>query len=65
MRTTMFLDDDIMAQAQALTGIKVKSRLLLEALNALIAWESARRLARSGGSARDIGSPPRRRRTGN
>jgi Arc/MetJ family transcription regulator len=62
MRTTVALDDELVAQAQALTGINEKSRLLLEALRALIARESARRLARLGGSAPDIGPAPRRRR---
>ncbi|MFZ0209243.1 MAG: type II toxin-antitoxin system VapB family antitoxin [Roseiarcus sp.] len=62
MRTTVALDDDLVAQAQQLTGIKEKSRLILEALNALIARESARRLAQLGGSAPEIRAPPRRRR---
>ena len=42
MRTTIILDDERVAQAQALTGIGVKSRLFVEALNALIARESER-----------------------
>jgi Arc/MetJ family transcription regulator len=62
MRTTLALDDEVVARAQALTGIKEKSRLVLEALNALIARESARRLARLGGSEPQIGPAPRRRR---
>jgi Arc/MetJ family transcription regulator len=62
MRTTLALDDELVARAQALTGIKEKSRLVLEALNALIAQESARRLARLGGSEPQIGPAPRRRR---
>ena len=62
MRTTVVLDDDLVAEAQALTGITEKSRLRLDALQALIAIESARRLARLGGSAPGIGRPPRRRR---
>ena len=62
MRTTLALDDELVARAQALTGIKEKSRLVLEALNALIARESARRLARLGGSEPQIGPAPRRRR---
>jgi Arc/MetJ family transcription regulator len=62
MRTTLALDDELVARAQALTGITEKSRLVLEALNALIARESARRLARMGGSEPQIGPPPRRRR---
>jgi Arc/MetJ family transcription regulator len=62
MRTTLALDDELVAQAQELTGIKEKSRLIFEALNALIVRESAKRLALLGGSAPDIGPPPRRRR---
>ncbi|MFZ1962831.1 MAG: type II toxin-antitoxin system VapB family antitoxin [Roseiarcus sp.] len=62
MRTTLALDDEVVARAQALTGIKEKSRLVLAALNALIAQESARRLARLGGSEPQIGPAPRRRR---
>ena len=62
MRTTVAIDDEILARAQELTGIHEKSRLILEALNVLIQRESARRLARLGGSAPEIGpSPPRSR----
>jgi Arc/MetJ family transcription regulator len=50
MRTTIALDDHLVAEAQALTGIQRKSRLVHEALTALIERESARRLARLGGS---------------
>ena len=56
------IDDEILARAQELTGIKEKSRLIVEALNALIQRESARRLASLGGSAPQIGPPPPRRR---
>jgi len=48
MRTTLALDDELVAKAQALTGLKVKSSLIREALKALIERESARRLAASG-----------------
>lgn len=61
MRTTIALDDDLVAQAQAFTGLKEKSSLVREALKALIERESARRLARLGGAEPDIGAPPRRR----
>jgi Arc/MetJ family transcription regulator len=50
MRTTIALDDDLVAKAQAFTGLKEKSALVREALTALIERESARRLARLGGS---------------
>jgi Arc/MetJ family transcription regulator len=61
MRTTLALDDDLLAKAQALTGLKEKSALVREALKALIERESARRLARLGGSEPDLTAPPRRR----
>lgn len=61
MRTTVALEDDMVAKAQALAGVKEKSRLLHEALRALIERETARRLARLGGSEPDLRSPPRRR----
>ena len=61
MRTTLALDDDLVAKAQAFTDIKEKSSLVREALKALIERESARRLARLGGSERTATAPPRRR----
>ena len=61
MRTTMALDDELVAEAQDLTGLKEKSSLIREALKALIERESARRLARLGGSEPDLKAPPRRR----
>jgi Arc/MetJ family transcription regulator len=61
MRTTLALDDDLLAKAQALTGLQEKSALVREALKALIARESARRLAALGGSEPDLESLPRRR----
>lgn len=50
MRTTVNLDDALLSQAQFLSGLSERSALLREALNALIQRESARRLARLGGS---------------
>ncbi len=61
MRTTLALDDDLMAKAQAFTGLKEKSALVREALKALIERESARRLARLGGSEPGLTAVPRRR----
>ena len=61
MRTTLALDDDLVAQAQSFTGLTEKSSLVREALKALIERESARRLARLGGTERTLKSPPRRR----
>ena len=59
MRTTLALDDDLVAKAQAMTGVKEKSILVREALKALIERESARRLAGLGGSEPDLETPPR------
>lgn len=61
MRTTIALDDELVAKAQAFTGLKQKSSLVREALKALIERESARRLARLGGSEPGLKAPPRRR----
>jgi Arc/MetJ family transcription regulator len=61
MRTTLALDDELVAKAQAFTGIQEKSSLVREALKALIERESARRLARLGGSESGLNAPPRRR----
>jgi Arc/MetJ family transcription regulator len=60
MRTTIALDDELVARAQALTGVKEKSRLIHEALRALVQRESARRLARLGGSQPQLAAPRRR-----
>ncbi len=61
MRTTVALDDELLAKAQAFTGLSEKSSLMREALKALIERESARRLARLGGTQRRLKAPPRRR----
>jgi Arc/MetJ family transcription regulator len=61
MRTPLALDDDLIAKAQAFTGLKEKSALVREALTALIERESARRLARLGGSEPQLVQTPRRR----
>jgi Arc/MetJ family transcription regulator len=61
MRTTLALDDDLLARAIDLTGIEEKTALVREALNALVERESARRLARLGGSQPDLNAVPRRR----
>jgi Arc/MetJ family transcription regulator len=61
MRTTLALDDELVAQAQAFTGLREKSKLVREALKALIERESARRLARLAGSEARLKAPPRRR----
>jgi len=60
MRTTIALDDNLVAKAQAMTGLREKSALVREALEALIQRESARRLAKLGGSEPDLRPIPRR-----
>jgi Arc/MetJ family transcription regulator len=61
MRTTIALDDDLLAKAEALTGVKERTALVRKALEALIERESARRLARLGGTEKRLVAPPRRR----
>jgi Arc/MetJ family transcription regulator len=61
MRTTLALDDELMTKAHAFTGLREKSAVVREALKALIERESARRLARLGGSEPDLAAPRRRR----
>ena len=60
MRTTLALDDELVAKAQAFTGLQEKSALVREALKALIEREGARRLARLGGTEPDLNLPARR-----
>jgi len=61
MRTTITLDDDLLAKAQAMTGLHEKSAVVREALKALIERESAQRLARLGGTEPKLKLAPRRR----
>jgi Arc/MetJ family transcription regulator len=61
VRTTLALDDDLLAEAQRLTGTYEKTALVRQALSALIERESARRLARLGGSQPSLEDIPRRR----
>ncbi|WP_438751265.1 type II toxin-antitoxin system VapB family antitoxin [Pararhizobium sp. O133] len=61
MRTTIILDDELLARAQELTGIDEKSALMREALKSLIAREAGRRLALLGGTEPDLEDIPRRR----
>ncbi len=63
MRTTVALDDELMDEAQRLTGTTEKSALLRQALRALIERESSARLARLGGSEPAARAVPRRRST--
>ena len=61
MRTTLNLDDDLLATAERYTGLKEKSALVREALRALIERESARRLAALGGSEPGLKAVARRK----
>jgi Arc/MetJ family transcription regulator len=61
MRTTLILDDELLAQAREYTGIEEKTALVHVALKALVEREAARRLAALGGTMPDLKAPPRRR----
>lgn len=61
MRTTVTLDEALLTRAQHLSGVEERSALLKEALNALIQRESARRLARLGGTEPQLENVARRR----
>ena len=61
MRTTVSLDDELVAKAQSYTGITEKSALIREALRLLVAREAAKRLALLGGSDPEAAAAPRRR----
>jgi Arc/MetJ family transcription regulator len=61
MRTTINIDDALLAEAQRLTGTRERTALIHDGLRALIERESARRLARLGGSQPKLRAAPRRR----
>jgi Arc/MetJ family transcription regulator len=61
MRTTINLDDELIKKAAELTGRREKAALVRLGLEALIARESARRLARLGGTDPEATSAPRQR----
>jgi Arc/MetJ family transcription regulator len=63
MRMTLNLDEQLVAQAQRMTGTQDRTALIHEGLRALIARESARRLAQLGGSDPRAKAPRRRRTT--
>lgn len=65
MRTTVNLDQALLDRAQEISGVQERSALLKEALNALIQRESARRLARLGGTEPGLQEITRRRESGN
>ncbi len=60
MRTNLNLDDRLLARARLLSGIDKTGELVRAALEALVARESARRLAALGGSQPGLPVPPRR-----
>lgn len=60
MRTTLTMDDDLLAKAEQLTGIHERTALVREALTVLVQRETARRLARLGGSEPGVQTVPRR-----
>lgn len=61
VRTTLNIDDDLLAEAQRLSGITEKTALVKAGLKALVERESARRLASLGGSEKLLRRIPRRR----
>lgn len=61
MRTTINLDEALLDEAQRITGLTERTALIREGLKALIERESARRLARLGGSEPQVKPIPRRR----
>ncbi|MHB8138057.1 MAG: type II toxin-antitoxin system VapB family antitoxin [Smithellaceae bacterium] len=61
MRTTLNIEDNLMNKASKLTGIKEKTALVKLGLEALIARESGKRLARLGGTQKHLEAIPRRK----
>ncbi|MCE2457754.1 MAG: type II toxin-antitoxin system VapB family antitoxin [Dehalococcoidia bacterium] len=61
MRTTINIDDELLESARRLTGIEGTTALVRESLRALVERESARRLARLGGTQPHLEYVPRRR----
>jgi len=60
VRTTLNIEDDLLAKAQRVSGLKERTALVREGLKALIERESARRLARLGGTEPQLRRVPRR-----
>lgn len=61
MRTTLNMDDNLVAKASELTGVKERTSLVHMGLEALIAQKSAQRLAKLGGTEKQLRQPRRRR----
>jgi Arc/MetJ family transcription regulator len=64
MRTTLNIEDDLLDKAARLTGIEKKTSLIRLGLEALIARESGKRLAKLGGTEKKLKRIPRRRSRG-
>jgi hypothetical protein len=64
MRITMRIEDALLQKASELTGIEEKETLLKLGLEALIARESAKRLAKLGGTEKGVNTIPRWRMAG-
>ncbi len=63
-RTTLNIDEELMKRASVLTGVKEKTSLVRLGLEALIARESSKRLAKLGGTEKKLEMIPRRRMEG-
>ncbi len=61
MRTTLNIEDELLAKAHRVSGVKERTALVREGLKALIERESARRLAKLGGTEPRLQPVPRRR----
>ena len=61
MRTTLNIEDKLLDKASKLTGIKEKTSLVRLGLEALIARESSKRLAKLGGTEKKLKVIPRRK----
>ena len=61
MRTTISIDDKLIATAKEYTGIEETNAVIREALKTLVALEAGRRLAAMGGSDPDAAAAPRKR----
>ena len=61
MRTTLNIDDELIARASELTGVQERTSLVRMGLEALIALRSSQRLARLGGTEKQARRPRRRR----
>ena len=64
MRTTLNIDDSLIKRASKLTGIKEKTSLVRLGLEALVARETSKRLAKLGGTEKNLQIIPRRRMEG-